>query len=200
MHSINHKQNLRIDWKFGNKLILSFLSISWTTHVKKGKLHFFPKIKKSLQLCFRVTYFLWLFYQMLICGAEFPIWLSYGDIIIICLTEWKSPTFEGTIVWERWYFWRSEINIDNHLIQCITCYFSWLPIFKLSLQVPWIDSNTQLCNIFSSIFWYLTFHPSEIINCPCLTLIYEIWCSTKSFNLHRLQTFFWSVYVIKITC
>ncbi len=25
--------------------------------------------------------------------------------------------FEDTIVWERWYFWRPEINIDYRLIQ-----------------------------------------------------------------------------------
>ena len=33
----------------------------------------------------------------------------------------KRPTyrFEYTIVWERWHFWRSEINIDYRLIQCI---------------------------------------------------------------------------------
>ncbi len=54
----------------------------------------------------------------------------------------KRPTyrFEDTIVWERWSFWRSEINIDYRLIQCIRGFCSSsLPIFKLSLQVPWID-------------------------------------------------------------
>ncbi len=45
-----------------------------------------------------------------------------------------------TIVWERWNFLRSEINIDHCLIQCIRGFCSSpLPIFKLSLQVPWID-------------------------------------------------------------
>ena len=56
----------------------------------------------------------------------------------------KHPTyrFEDTIVWERWHFWRSEINIDYRLIQYIKALcWSPLPIFKLSLQVPWIDSN-----------------------------------------------------------
>ena len=57
---------------------------------------------------------------------------------------YKRPTygFEDTIVWERWHFWRSEINLDYHLIQCIRGFCSSpLPIFKLSLQVPWINSN-----------------------------------------------------------
>ncbi len=56
----------------------------------------------------------------------------------------KRPTyrFEDTIVWKKWHFWRSEINIDYHLIQCIRGFCSSpLPIFKLSVQVPWIDSN-----------------------------------------------------------
>ncbi len=68
----------------------------------------------------------------------------------------KLPTyrFEDTIVCERWYFWRSEINIDYRMIQCIRGFCSSpLPIFKLGLQVPWIDSNanvqmlTKLCLI-----------------------------------------------------
>ncbi len=50
--------------------------------------------------------------------------------------------FENTIVWERWHFWRSEINIDYCLIQCIRGFCSSpLPIFKLCIQVPWIDSK-----------------------------------------------------------
>ena len=50
-------------------------------------------------------------------------------------------SIENTIVWERWYFWTSEINIDYRLILCIRGFCSSpLPIFKLS-QVPWIDSN-----------------------------------------------------------
>ncbi len=56
----------------------------------------------------------------------------------------KRPTYQvqDTIVWERWYFWRSEINIDYHLIQCFRGFCSSpLPIFKLSLLVPWIDSR-----------------------------------------------------------
>ncbi len=59
----------------------------------------------------------------------------------------KRPTywFEDTIVWERWQSWRSEINY--RLIQCIRGFCSSsLPIFKLSLQVPWIDCST-LCYI-----------------------------------------------------
>ncbi len=56
----------------------------------------------------------------------------------------KHPTyrFDGTIVWERSHFWRSEINIDYCLIQCIIVFCSsHQPIFKLSLLVPWIDST-----------------------------------------------------------
>ncbi len=56
----------------------------------------------------------------------------------------KRPTyrFEDTIVWERWHFWRYEINIDYPLIQCIRGFHSSpLPIFKLSLQVPCIYSS-----------------------------------------------------------
>ncbi len=50
--------------------------------------------------------------------------------------------FEDTIVWERWYIGRFEINIDYRLIQCIRGFCSSpLPILKLSLQVPRIDSN-----------------------------------------------------------
>ncbi len=50
--------------------------------------------------------------------------------------------FEDTIIWERWHFWRSENNY--RLIQCIRGLCSSDPcpcIFKLSLQVPWIDSS-----------------------------------------------------------
>ncbi len=38
----------------------------------------------------------------------------------------KRPThrFEDNIVWERWHFWRSEINTDFCLIQCIRCFCS----------------------------------------------------------------------------
>ncbi len=52
----------------------------------------------------------------------------------------KGPTyrFEDPIVWERWHFRRSAINIDYRLIQCIIVLIISLPIFKLSLQVPWI--------------------------------------------------------------
>ncbi len=56
----------------------------------------------------------------------------------------KRPTYrcEDTIVWERWYFWRSEINIDYRLLQFIRGFCSSpMPIFKLSLQVAWIDSS-----------------------------------------------------------
>ena len=35
--------------------------------------------------------------------------------------------FEGTIVWERWNFWRSEVNIDCRQIQYITVLFVHLP-------------------------------------------------------------------------
>ncbi len=50
--------------------------------------------------------------------------------------------FEDTIVCERWHFWRSEINIDYRLIQCIRGFCSSpLPIFKLTLQVRWIGSS-----------------------------------------------------------
>ena len=56
--------------------------------------------------------------------------------------------FEDTTVWERWHFLRSQINIDYSLIQCIRGFCSYpLPIFNLSLQVPWIDSRTQFPNI-----------------------------------------------------
>ncbi len=59
----------------------------------------------------------------------------------------KRPTyrFEDNIFWARWYFWRSEINIDYRLIQCIRGFCSSpLPTFKLSLRVPWIDSSQNL--------------------------------------------------------
>ncbi len=47
-----------------------------------------------------------------------------------------------TTVLERWYFLRSKINIDYRLIQCISGFCSSpLPIFKLCLQVPRIDSK-----------------------------------------------------------
>ncbi len=53
----------------------------------------------------------------------------------------------------RWYFWRSEINIDYRLIQYIRGFCSSpLPIFKLSLQVAWIDSSMYEL----SIWCYLT--------------------------------------------
>ncbi len=58
----------------------------------------------------------------------------------------KRPTyrFEDTIVWERWYFWTFDILIYR-LIQCIRGFCSsHLPIFKLSLQVSWIDSSNQV--------------------------------------------------------
>ncbi len=57
---------------------------------------------------------------------------------------YKRPTyrFEDTIVLEKGHFWISEINIDYRLIQCIRGFCSPpLPIFKFSLQVPWIDSS-----------------------------------------------------------
>ncbi len=66
------------------------------------------------------------------------------DSLGIC----KRPTyrFEDSIDWERWYFWRSGINIYYRLIQCIRGFCSSpLPIFKLSLQVPWIDSSNMRC-------------------------------------------------------
>ncbi len=61
----------------------------------------------------------------------------------------KRPTyrFEDTIVWERWHFWRSEININYRLIECIRGFCSSpLPILKLSLQAPWIDSSICICS------------------------------------------------------
>ncbi len=72
----------------------------------------------------------------------------------------KRPTyrFEYTIVWERWYFWGSEINIDYRLIQCIRRFCSSpLPIFRFCLQVPWIDSKykfkvTRSSKTFFNIF------------------------------------------------
>ena len=37
------------------------------------------------------------------------------------------------IDWKRWHFWRSQINIDCHLVQCIRGFCSSpLPIFKLA--------------------------------------------------------------------
>ena len=59
----------------------------------------------------------------------------------------RRPTYrlEDTIAWERWHFWRSEINIYYRLIQCIRGFCSSpLSISKLSLQVPWIDSRRGL--------------------------------------------------------
>ena len=66
---------------------------------------------------------------------------------IMCLTDIKNPTcrFESTIVWKRWHFWTSEINMIN--IRYRTSQFfcsSPLPIFKLCLQVLWIDSKHKL--------------------------------------------------------
>ncbi len=75
---------------------------------------------------------------------------SYGNYSLLIVTSVDIQAirkrltyrFEDTIVWERWYFWRSEINIDYRMIQCIRGFcLSPLPIFKLSLQVPWIDSS-----------------------------------------------------------
>ncbi len=69
----------------------------------------------------------------------------------------KRPTnrFEYNNVWERWHFWISEINIDYRLIQCIRGFCSSpLPIFKLSLQVPWIDSSIPLSVVNASLFMY----------------------------------------------
>ncbi len=66
--------------------------------------------------------------------------LDLESIQGIC--KFTKHRFEDTIVWERCYFWRSEINIDYRLIQCIRGFCSSpLPILKLSLQVPWIDSS-----------------------------------------------------------
>ncbi len=49
-------------------------------------------------------------------------------------------------------FWRSEIIIDYRLIQCIRGFCSSpLPIFKLSLQVPWIDSRWETWFSFSTM-------------------------------------------------
>ncbi len=62
----------------------------------------------------------------------------------------KRPTyrFEDTIVGRVWYFWRSEIHIDYRLIQCIRGFCSSpLPIFKLSLKVPWIDLSNFYKNM-----------------------------------------------------
>ncbi len=77
----------------------------------------------------------------------------------------KRPTcrIEDTIVWERWYLWRSEINIDYRLIQCVSGFCSSpLPIFKLSLQVPWIDSKRWLFFFISEpIYARLVFTPTN---------------------------------------
>ncbi len=35
--------------------------------------------------------------------------------------------FEDTIVWERWHFWRSEVNIDYRQMQYITVFFTHIP-------------------------------------------------------------------------
>ena len=61
----------------------------------------------------------------------------------------KRPTyrFEDTIVWKRWHFWRSEINIGYRLIQCVCISgFCSSPcpssnVVYRSLESTWIDSN-----------------------------------------------------------
>ncbi len=46
---------------------------------------------------------------------------------------------------ERWHFWRSHINIDYRLIQCVRGFCSSpLPIFKHGLQVHWIDHSSLI--------------------------------------------------------
>ncbi len=67
---------------------------------------------------------------------------------IICLTNMQMSNLLiwRYIVWERWHFWRSEINIElsisvRYSTSQFFCSSPALPIFKLSLQVPWIDSR-----------------------------------------------------------
>ncbi len=55
----------------------------------------------------------------------------------------KRPThrFEDTIVWERWYFWRSEINIDYRLIYSASEVFVDLPCPSSNLVYRSLEST-----------------------------------------------------------
>ncbi len=63
---------------------------------------------------------------------------------------YKRPTyrFGDTIVWERWHFWRAEINIDYCLIQCIRG-FIHLPCPSSNLVYRSLELTLMQCKLFS---------------------------------------------------
>ncbi len=84
----------------------------------------------------------------------------------------RDPPMSNTPIWRCHYLgevvfpWRSEINIDYRLIQCITGFCSSpLPIFKLSLQVPW--TNSRISPIQSSSRFTDSVQGSQWSHCEC---------------------------------
>ncbi len=135
-----------INAKCSNDKVNSTVSISTLMFWDVLKTEFTWNVASGLLGCVP-TYFIVFVIDIPTCKylfviTTFCVWL-YDSVRESIQGICKHPTdrFEDTIVWERWHFWRSEINIVYSLIQCIRGFCSSpLPIFKLSLQVPWIDS------------------------------------------------------------
>ncbi len=109
----------------------------------------------------------------------------------------RDPQTSNISIWRYHYlgevaFLKIWNQFDYCLIQCIRGFCSSpLPIFKLSLQVPWIDSNTKLlfCSFlqhpwYNAIYTVCGLHPMCVTLLPCLrvysscTWQSQSWCET----------------------
>ena len=117
----------------------------WTWDITTGRL------QTSLQVTIKCTEFhlphifygFFLAWNMHSTASEVATNLKVGQIVESIQGICKCPTyrFEDTIVWERWHFWRSEINIDYHLIQCIRGFCSYLPCPSSNLVYRPLEST-----------------------------------------------------------
>ncbi len=160
-------------------IVICMVGFPWSTcDIYMWHLHMMPGCDSIM----------WYLHMIFTCDTACDTYYLLESIQWIC----KCPTyrFENTIVWERWHLWRSEINIDCCLILYIKSFCSSpLPIFKLSLQIPWINFNT--CDTSRSLWPSREREASSFCEQSEQTWLDQFWLTRKLWNGAVIVNYYW---------